>query len=126
MFRDDERVCCVILIHPQQFFIIIPIDVRLHCFRSGFLGFIASIAYTYMYIDSIVDTFNIASKEEVRVFLFIHDQGGVELLAKICIRECAIVAVRLDIMYVVPGLVNQVILESYPNTGHSHTSSFAA
>ena len=71
-----------------------------------------------MYIDSIVHTLNIASKEEVRVFLFSHDQGGVGLLAKICIGECAIVAVRLsghvlDIMYVVPGLVNQVILESF-------------
>lgn len=37
MFRDDERVCCVILIHSQQFFIIIPIDVRLHCFVLVFL-----------------------------------------------------------------------------------------
>ena len=78
-----------------------------------------------MYIDSIVHTLNIASKEEVRVFLFSHDQGGVGLLAKICIGECAIVAVRLsghvlDIMCVVPGLVNQVILESCPNAGRSH------
>ena len=71
------------------------------------------------------------NKSSVRVFLFIHDQGGVGLLAKICIGECANVAVRLsghvlDIMYAVPGLVNQVILESCPNAGRSHTSSFAS
>ena len=43
MFRDDERVCCVILIHSQQFFIIIPIDVRLHCFVLAFLVSLHSI-----------------------------------------------------------------------------------
>lgn len=98
---------------------------------SGFLGFIASIAHIHIYIDSIVHTCNIASNEEDRAFLFIYYQGGVGQLAKIYIGESAIVAVRLPgpaldtcTYYYVRGLVDQVIIESCPNAGRSHNSSF--
>lgn len=129
MFRDDERVCCVILIHLQQPFFSIPIDVRLPCFVLVFLVSLV-VLHIHIYIDSIVHTSNIASKEEDRAFLFIHVQGGVGQLAKIYIGESAIAAVRLPGMYLIHARSTKAgepgdyrIIESCPNAGRSHDSN---